>query len=128
LKYICFGYYDTKRFAELSPEDFEALPAACKPHDDALNESGKKVLLGCLTEPETGRSIRPVDGKPSVTDGPFGTAQEQIGAFFVVEAGDIDEAVRIASLHPGAHLGHYFGGGIEVRPCELFEVYSNTAA
>jgi hypothetical protein len=59
-----------------------------------------------------------------VTEGPFHPSQEQVGVYFVVEAHTIDEAVKIASLHPGAHLGKYFGGGIEVIPCELFEEYA----
>jgi hypothetical protein len=25
------------------------------------------------------------------------------------------------SKHPGAHLGRYFGGGIEVRPIDMLE-------
>jgi hypothetical protein len=124
MKYVCFCYYDTEKFANLTPAELEAIPNACKPHDDALNASGKKVLLGCFTEPETWKGIRPVEGKPSVTEGAFQATQEQVGVFFVVEAQNIDEAVEIASLHPGAHLGNSFGGGIEVRPCELIEVYS----
>ena len=75
----------------------------------------------CFTEPETWKTILPVGGKPSVQDGPLQTRREQVGVFFVVEAENVDEAVEIASLHPGAHLGKFFGGGIEVRPCELFE-------
>ncbi len=126
MKYMCFCYYDTKKFAGLTPEEMEGIPDACRPHDEALNASGKKVLLGSMTDPEMWKSIRPVDGKPSVTDGPLITMDEQVGAFFVVEAESIDEAVQIASLHPGAHLGQYFGGGIEVCPCELFELYAPT--
>jgi hypothetical protein len=121
MKYMCFCYYDTKKFADLTPADFEAMPNECKPHDDALNASGKKALLGVFTEPETWRSIRPGEERPTVTEGPFHGGQEQVGVFFVVEAEEMEEAVRIASLHPGAHLGKYFGGGIEVRPCELYE-------
>ena len=123
MKYMCFCYYDTKRFAGLTPAELDALPGECKPHDDALNASGRKVQLGCFSEPETWKSIRPIDGKPAITDGPFHSSQEQVGVFFLLEADSIDEAVEIASLHPGAHLGKYFGGGIEVRPCELFETY-----
>ena len=123
MKYMCFCYYDPQKVANLSPAEMEAIPGECGPHDEALNNSGKKVVLGCFTEPETWRSIRPVDGKPSVTEGTFLSTQEQVGVFFVVEAESIDEAVEIASLHPGAHLGKFFGGGIEVRPCELYEEY-----
>ena len=41
---------------------------------------------------------------------------------FIIEACDLDEAVKMASMHPRAHVGHYLGGGIEVRPCESFDL------
>jgi len=34
----------------------------------------------------------------------------------IIEARDMSEAVRIASLHPAAHLGEHLGWGIEIRP------------
>jgi hypothetical protein len=40
----------------------------------------------------------------------------------MVEAGSIDEAVEVARLHPGTHIGDLFAGGIEVHPVEMFEV------
>ena len=83
----------------------------------------KMLIQGSMSEPNTWKSIRPVNEKSTVSDGPISESKEQIGAFFVVEAENIDEAVRIASLHPGAHLGKYFGGGIEVRACDMFEQY-----
>jgi hypothetical protein len=48
----------------------------------------------------------------------YADTSEPFGAFFLIEAADVDEAVKIASLHPGAHLGAMFGGGIEVRPVD----------
>jgi hypothetical protein len=33
----------------------------------------------------------------------------------------MDEAVEVASKHPGAHLGRYLGGGIEVRPIDMLD-------
>ncbi len=123
MKFICFCYYDPQKVAQLSPQELEAIPNACKPYDEALNASGKKRLLVCFTDPETWKSIRPSTEKPLVTEGSFQSTQEQVGVFFVVEAENIEEAVETASLHPSAHLGHYFGGGMEVRPCELFEEY-----
>ena len=80
-------------------------------------------LVGSHSGPNAWKSIRPVDGKPFVTDGPFRACNEQVGAFFVVVADNIEEAVEIASLHPSARLGHFFGGGIEVLPCESYEVW-----
>jgi hypothetical protein len=123
MKYLCMCYYDTHKFATLSADDFKAIGEGCKPHDEALRASGKLLILGSMSEPNTWKSIRPVNEKPTVSDGQMSESKEQIGAFFVVEAEDIDDAVQIASLHPSAHLGKYFGGGIEVRACDMFEQY-----
>ena len=49
----------------------------------------------------------------SITDGPFAETKETVGGFFVIEAADRDEAIRIASRWPSARLG-----SIEVRPLE----------
>ena len=65
--------------------------------------------------------MRPRKGKVSITDGPFTETKEQIGSFFIVEAADLDEAVRVASNHPVAHLGEQVGWGLEVRPIDMFE-------
>jgi hypothetical protein len=48
-----------------------------------------------------------------VTDGPFAETKEQIGGFFLIEASDREEAVRIAAKWPSARLG-----SIEVRPVD----------
>ena len=124
MKFMCFCYYDPKKVSEFSPEVFEDIKKECAPHDEALTTAGRKVVLGSMDDPEAARSVRPVDGEaPSVTLGAFLASQEQIGAFFILEAKDIDEAVQIASLHPSGHLGKYFGGGIEVRACNDYETY-----
>jgi hypothetical protein len=44
-----------------------------------------------------------------------------LGAFFIIEADDRDEAIRIASMHPAAHLGEQVGWGVEVRAIEMFQ-------
>ncbi len=121
MKYVCFCYYEPAKLDSLSTDVRESIPMACKPHDDALNASGKRGLICGFTEPETWRSIRPHANGPNVTKGPFQSSQEPIGVFFIVDASDIDEAVKIASLHPSAHFGNLFGGGIEVRPCNLYK-------
>ena len=61
-------------------------------------------------------ALRPRNGKPAVTDGPYAEARELVGGFFIIEAADKDEAVRVASLHPAAALGESVGWGIEVHP------------
>jgi hypothetical protein len=121
MRYLCFRYYDQKKFDALSKSDLEAVRPACLAPDEALRNSGRLILVGPLALPPSPRTVRPADGRPSMTDGPYAETDEPLGAFFMVEAQDLDEAVEVASKHPGAHLGRYFGGGIEVRPIDMPE-------
>jgi hypothetical protein len=121
MRYLCLCYYDQKKFDALSKRDLEAIGPACRPHDEALHNSGRLILVGSLALPPSSRTVRPANGRPSITDAPYAATDEPLGAFFIIEADDMDEAVEVASKHPGAHLGRYFGGGIEVRPIDMLD-------
>ena len=56
-----------------------------------------------------------------VTDGPFVETKEQVGGFFIIEARDLDEAIRVASNHPAANIGGEIGWAVEVRPIEAYQ-------
>jgi hypothetical protein len=70
-------------------------------------------FLGCnpLHPASTATCVRVRDGKPLVTDGPFAETREYLGGYFLIEAPDLDEAIRIAARIPGARKGT-----VEVRP------------
>ena len=51
------------------------------------------------------------NGRLSVTDGPFAETKEQLAGFYLIEARDLNEAIRIAAQIPPARVG-----SIEVRP------------
>ena len=46
-----------------------------------------------------------------MTDGPFAETREQLGGYFLIDAGDLDEAIAIAAQIPMARRGT-----VEVRP------------
>jgi len=121
MKFLCLGYYDVEKFQALPPAELDAIVKECRAHDEALKKTGKVSVVASLTLPQEWKSIRPKNGKPVVTDGPFTEAKEMVGAFFIVEAKDMDEAVGIASKHPAAHLGESVGWGLDVRACDFFE-------
>ncbi len=79
------------------------------------------VVSASLEGPQTTFALRPRSGKPQLTDGPYAEAKEMVGGFFIIEAADREEAVRVASLHPAATLGESVGWGIEVHPIGFFE-------
>ena len=120
MKFLCLGYYDEKKFDALPKAEVDALVRECQTHDEALRKSGHLILVASLAPTRTSTSVRPKNGKPTVTDGPFTETKEQVGAFFLIEAQDLNEATRVASHHPAAHLGEQVGWGIEVRPIDYF--------
>ena len=121
MKFLCLCYYDHRKFDALSENDRQALGGLCRPHDESLRASGRLVMVGSLAEPPSSRTLRPGNGTPSVSEGPYAPTEEPLGAFFIIEAEDMDEAIEVASKHPGAQLGRYFGGGVEVRPIDTLE-------
>lgn len=121
MKFLCLAFYDDRKFAALAPDAVKALVSQCPAHDAALRASGRLVVQASLGPQDQTRTIRPQNGKPSFTDGPFAETKEQVGGFFIIDAEDADDALRIAALHPAALIGEQVGWGIEVRPIEYFK-------
>jgi hypothetical protein len=71
------------------------------------------VYLGgeALEPATTATTVRIKDGQRITTDGPFAETKEGLGGFYLVEAGDLDEALDFGAQCPGAKYG-----SIEVRP------------
>jgi hypothetical protein len=81
----------------------------------ALNEDLKKrgqfISNHGLKAASTATTLQVRDGKTVTTDGPFAETREQLGGYYVVEAGDLDEAIGIAERIPSARWGT-----VEIRP------------
>ncbi len=115
MKYLCLIYGDLKKLGALPREEMASLQKVSAPHFEELAKSGALVVATSGLGPEH-KSIRPGAEAPVITDGPFVETKEQVGGLFIVEARDLNEAVRVASLHPAAHTGKAVGSGVEVRP------------
>jgi hypothetical protein len=115
VKYLCLGYYEPAAFDALSETERLAVAGECAPHDEELRATGRMLSVASL-EHGVHVSLRPAASGTSVTDGPYAEAKEMVGSFFIIEADDLDDAVRIASLHPAARVRPDLGFGIEVRP------------
>lgn len=81
---------------------------------------GKKhaaVIKGGHALEATGaaRTVRVRDSKALTTDGPFAETKEQLGGYYLIEAGSMDEAAAVAADIPSAR-----NGSIEVRPIMVF--------
>jgi hypothetical protein len=55
--------------------------------------------------------VRSRNGKVSTTDGPYAETKEQLGGYYLIEAKDLNDAIKVASRIPSVR-----SGSIEVRP------------
>lgn len=122
MKYLCLGYFDPERMDACPREQVEHAMRRCEPHLEELYGSGQVILDAGL-----GReihSLRRVGDAVQVAEGPFAPGEARVGSAFLIEADDIDHAVRIAMLHPTTRLdeGEAWGWGIEIRPLHYFEL------
>jgi len=78
---------------------------------EAIRRSGHFVGCNRLLPPAAATTIRVRKGKVSTTDGPWVETKEQLGGYYVIEARNLDEAIRVAAKIPGAWIGC-----VEVRP------------
>ena len=80
----------------------EAEMTAIDAFNDRLRAEGHWVIAGGLSSPSDSTVIDNRGGQGLVTDGPFAETKEYIAGFWVIEAVDIDEALKLsseASLH-----------------------------
>lgn len=98
----------------LSTPDAPAEPGDVPRIEDWVRDTydtGRAVLGDRLRPPADAVGVQVRAGEVIVTDGPFSETKEVIAGFDVLDAPDLDEAIRIAAAHPMA-----YAGAIELRP------------
>jgi hypothetical protein len=59
----------------------------------------------------TATTLRVRNGRVSIIDGPFAKTKERLAGFDLIEAADLNEAIRLAADIPQARIG-----SVEIRP------------
>jgi hypothetical protein len=111
MKFLMMVYTDDTLLQTLPQGEYDTLMRGCLEHADELQGEGKLLGSQQLEAGSTAKSLRVRNGKSSIVDGPFAETKEILGGFNLIEAADIDEAMRIAAEFPWARYGC-----IEVRP------------
>jgi len=105
MQYLLSIYEDEKRFEKgYDPAEMAEYQAFGEQYSGAIKGGN------ALKPTNTATTVRIRDGKRLTTDGPFAETKEQLGGYYLIEARDQDEAVRIAGRIPGARFG-----SVEVR-------------
>lgn len=113
MKYVCLCYSVEEAYAAMPKPDYDALINETLDYVDSLHESGQLIAAESLEKVQTATTLRVRHGKLSVTDGSFAETKEQLCGFFLIDARDLNDAIRIASKLPPSRIG-----SIEVRPVE----------
>lgn len=111
MRYLCLIYLDEKEMDALPAAEMSSLNVRHLELNDALRKSGHFIEAEALEPVASTACVRRRNGKAVVTDGPFIETKEQVAGFYLVEARDLNEAIRIAEKLPGGQLG-----AVEVRP------------
>jgi len=120
MKYVGLAYFTPEKFAAMAPDDVKALVSQCPALDEKMRASGKMLVSASLGDLEGWRTLRPRGGKTQVTDGPYTESKEVVGGLFLIEADSLDEALRIASMHPAAQLGEEGEWAVELIPLDFY--------
>ncbi|MGH9969688.1 MAG: YciI family protein [Pyrinomonadaceae bacterium] len=108
MKYMLLVYLDERALSETEREHCYVESAQLA---QQIKSNGQYIAAGPLHPTSTATSVRVRDGKRLVTDGPFAETREQLGGYYLINAGDLDEAISIAEKVPVANVGT-----IEIRP------------
>jgi hypothetical protein len=111
MKFMVLIYTDNALIDEMPLEEFDAMMRGCIEHADDLRSEGRLLDSQQLESPSTAKSLRTRKGRLTITDGPFTESKEMLAGFNLIEAENMDEAVRIAAEFPWTTTG-----SIEVRP------------
>ncbi len=110
-KYMLLIYGSEAGMANVTPEQLQKEYEAYAAYTNDIKERGAWVAGEGLDRTSTATTVRVKDGETVTSDGPFAETKEQLGGFYEIEVGNLDDAIKAASMVPGARYG-----SIEVRP------------
>ena len=110
MKYLCLIFVNETHFGALPRTEQESYVRKHFAYDDELRQGGHFIAAEALQSVKTAVTVRAPNGKVLVTDGPFAETKEQVGGFYLIDARDLNEAIRLASNIPSARIGN-----VEVR-------------
>ena len=111
MQYLLLIYRSEAENAKMSEAQLGAMSKEYLDFTQGIVASGHYRAGDALQPTRTAPTVRVRDGKTLTTDGPFAETKEQLGGYYLVEAKDLDEVIRLAARIPNAR-----NGSVEVRP------------
>jgi hypothetical protein len=111
MKFLLLIYNDPALLGAVPQAEFNSTMRGCIAHAQEMRTDGRLIDSQMLENTSTAKSVRVRNGRRTVTDGPFAETKELLAGFNLIEAENMDEALRVAAEFPWADTGC-----IEVRP------------
>lgn len=117
MKYVCLIHLDEEHHLDgLDAAGRAAFVNEVLDNDEALRRGGNWLDAHALAPPAEAVTVRVRKGSLTMTDGPFSETKEHLSGLVVIEARDLNDAIRVAGTIPMARTG-----AIEVRPVKFVE-------
>jgi hypothetical protein len=111
MKFMLLIHHDEETFRKRPEAERQGMLQESVQLAQQLHASGHYLGAAPLHPSLETTCVRVREGRSIVTDGPFAETREQVGGYFLINAKDREEAIRIAARIPGARIGT-----VEVRP------------
>ena len=111
MQYLLLIYSAESAWEKQPPSERDSMLQEYKAFTNSIAQSGHLRGGNELNVTKTAKTVRVRNGEQLVFDGPFAETKEQLGGYYLVEAKDQEEAIKIAARIPSARMGC-----IEVRP------------
>ena len=105
-QYMLSVHHDgSEDFGAMTPEEIQPIFEAVDRFNEEVRAAGKWVFAGGLEPITSATTVDNTRGEKLVTDGPFSESKEYLGGFWIIEAADLDEALRWATEGSAAGAG-----------------------
>jgi hypothetical protein len=111
MKYMLMDYVDESGWPRLTTAEQERWLGVYRAYVEAMAKAGVLRGSGGLQPTSSATTVRVVDGKTQVLDGPYADSKEQLAGYHIVDVPDLDAAIAWATRCPTA-----LHGVVEVRP------------
>jgi hypothetical protein len=111
VEYILMDYVNEAGWPRLTRAEQQHWLGAYKAYMEAMTKAGVLKSSRGLMQTSAATTVRVVDGKTQVLDGPYTDSKEQLGGFHIIDVADLDAAIAWAARSPSA-----LHGVVEVRP------------
>ena len=120
MMFLVTGYFNADKMNGKTDLEIDQIMAKCEPYLQELYAS-EQVLLDIGLEASM-KQLKRESHQIKITDGPVTESKEMMGSTFLIEALDMDDAIRIATIHPTTRVpeAEALGWRLEIRPVHYY--------